>query len=156
MLRCHALWLALRSRDTYSANQNRTKPSRSFHSCDSPALDTFWCSMVHWVVACVVIGPCYQEASPKMTVMAKRTGINNFARAAHFFWTFFWPKLHDHKRPSFTFYGGRDVKKTTSFLFFELKRSSFEFISRKICNIWHIERDRIGAIIIFKQREFIL
>ena len=80
-----------------------------------------------------------------MTVIATRTGINNFARAAHFFRTFFWPQLHDHKRPSFTFYGGREVKKTTFFLFFELKRSSL-----------HIERDGIRAIIIFKQREFIL
>ena len=86
----------------------------------------------------------------------QRERASTTARAAHFFCTFFWPQLHDHKRPSFTFYGGRDVKKTTFFLFFEPKRSSFEFISRKIFNVWNIEGDRIRAIIIFKQREFIL
>ena len=129
MLRCHALWLAQRSRATFSANQNGTKPSRSFHSCVSPALGTF-CLLVGSSSYCLCCD--WSVLLGSFTKDDGWTGINNFARAADFFCTFFWPQLHDHKRPSFTFYGGREVKKTTFFLFLELKRSSFEFISRKI------------------------
>ena len=132
MLRCHALWLAQRSRATFSANQNGTKPSRSFHSCVSPALGTFcllvgsssYCLCCDWSV---LLGSFTKDDGD-----GNENGHQQLCTCSTLFLYIFWPQLHDHKRPSFTFYGGREVKKTTFFLFFELKRSSFEFISWKI------------------------
>ena len=58
------------------------------------------------------------------------------------------PSRHDYdeKMHNYTFWGGRELKTTTFFIFSWTSIESFKIqLQKKSTNIWRIERDRIGA-----------